>query len=320
MFFSQYFFGYEKKITTEMQKMGAEVYLYDEMSVKRPFERAIVKASSKVFSRQTERYYGDILSEVMNISFDYILFIDSEMPTHKVLKQYRNAFPNSKFCLHMWDSVENLKGVQNKFSFFDYISTFDRKDADDYKLVFRPLFFSEEFRAREKRKEYKYDLSFIGTIHSDRYRIIREILKSTHSYFFYPYLQSHFIYFFYKAVKKEFRKARIGDFKFEKLDSKTIAEVVEESKAVLDIQHPKQTGLTMRTLEMLGMKIKLITTNSDIVHYDFYNKNNICVIDRKNPKVPNEFYLTEYKEIPQKIYEYYSIRQWINDVLGVQNG
>jgi len=71
---------------------------------------------------------------------------------------------------------------------------------------------------------------------------------------------------------------------------------------------------------MLGMKKKLVTTNSDIVNYDFYNERNICVINRSSPVIPEEFYKTEYEEIPESIYEYYSIGQWVLGVLGVCNG
>ncbi len=317
LLFSQFFFGYEEKIANKMRQMGAEVSLYDEMSVKKAIERAILKVSPGVFHKRTEKYYLDLLLKEKEKQFDYILFIDCEMPTSVVLHNYRQTFPNAKFCLHLWDSLDNLKGVNKKFKFFDHITSFDRVDAERNKIMFRPLFFGDDYRASNNRKQYLYDLSFIGTIHSDRYSIIKKLKGAVPDFYIYPYLQSIFIYYFYKATKKEFWSTELNDFKFGKIDSKEIAQIIDESKAVLDIQHPQQTGLTMRTLEMVGMKKKLVTTNSDIKNYVFYNPNNICIIDRRKPFIPSSFFEQEYIDISEDIYEYYSLDQWVLGVLGI---
>ena len=72
----------------------------------------------------------------------------------------------------------------------------------------------------------------------------------------------------------------------------------------------------MRTLEMIGMRKKLVTTNSDVSNYDIYNKNNIFIIDRENPLVEEDFLQSDYFNLPDEIYEYYSIDRWVIDVLG----
>src|SRR5690606_39098696 len=53
----------------------------------------------------------------------------------------------------------------------------------------------------------------------------------------------------------------------------------ENSKIVIDIAHANQKGLSMRPFEALGLKRKLITNNTDIKNYDFYNPNNIFIIE-----------------------------------------
>ena len=73
------------------------------------------------------------------------------------------------------------------------------------------------------------------------------------------------------------------------LPSEQLTAKLKQSKTVVDIQHPKQSGLTMRTIEMLGANKKMITTNADIQNYDFYHPNNICIVDRNNVVVPPEF-------------------------------
>ncbi len=128
-------------------------------------------------------------------------------------------------------------------------------------------------------------------------------------------MQSKFVYYVYKATKKEFFNTKISDFDLKKKDSEEIASIVENSKIVLDIQHPKQTGLTMRTIEMVGMNKKLITTNTSIKNYDFYNPRNISVIDRKNVVIDSEFLNTSYEPLPEEMYHKYSLQNWIFEVL-----
>ena len=73
----------------------------------------------------------------------------------------------------------------------------------------------------------------------------------------------------------------------------------------------------MRTIEMIGMHKKLITTNQAIKKYDFYNPDNIAVIDRNDIAIPEGFLDKPYSEIEDAIYNRYSLESWIIDVLGV---
>ena len=95
-----------------------------------------------------------------------------------------------------------------------------------------------------------------------------------------------------------------------------ISEIVDESKIIIDIQHPKQTGLTMRTIEMLGMNKKIITTNEDIKNYDFFDENNIKIINREDNYFDFTDLKSDYVNLDDSIYSYYSLSSWIFDVLG----
>ena len=71
-------------------------------------------------------------------------------------------------------------------------------------------------------------------------------------------------------MNKELRKARYGEFHYVPLKGKEMDDVYESSRCVLDSAQAGQLGLTIRVLEALGAKKKLITTNEDVVNYDFY--------------------------------------------------
>ena len=74
----------------------------------------------------------------------------------------------------------------------------------------------------------------------------------------------------------------------------------------------------MRTIEMVGMGKKLITTNTGIQNYDFYHPNNICVIDRHDPQIPAEFWNSPYVPISRSILQRYSLRAFVEDIFDVK--
>jgi hypothetical protein len=322
LFIAPAFFGYEKKIADKMVELGAIVDFFDERSIKSSYERALLKINPRIFHKKTVGYYNQIIEKVSSVEYDYVFVIKCEMMPVEIIKKLKSLFSNATFCLYLYDSLDNIKGIKTKLDYFDRVLSFDMEDISKHsKMTFRPLFFIDDYKKTfNSQKEYKFDVSFIGTVHSDRYKVIKSIKdlsdKKQYKYFFYCYLQSNFMYYFYKLTKREFRRANKEDFQFAKIRSSEIAEVIDKTKVVLDVQHPKQTGLTMRTIEMIGMHKKLITTNQDIKKYDFYNSNNIAVIDRDEIKIPKGFLEIPYKEIKEDIYKKYSLEVWIIDVLG----
>ncbi|KAF0224001.1 MAG: hypothetical protein FD133_852 [Erysipelotrichaceae bacterium] len=317
------FFGYELKVKSKMEDMGALVDFYDERSVSSAAAKAILKFLPNLFIKRTNKYYDKILNENKGKKYDFIFVIKCEMLTGQILQRMKQDFEDAKFCLYLWDSISNIPGIESKFSYFDTILSFDRNDSNKFKRIsFRPLFFLDEFRKDNDTNslyEHKFDLCFLGTIHSDRYSIIKKLRKicNEHNvrFFTFQYLQSKFVYYVFKILKKEFRETRITDFSFEKMNLEDITNIVNNSKVILDIEHPKQNGLTMRTIEMIGMKKKIMTTNKDIANYDFYDPTNIQIISRENPDFSLDFFEREYQLLDADIYEKYYIENWITEIL-----
>ena len=320
LFFSPAFFAYENMIADKMREMGAEVDMYDVRSVTGAFQRALLKISPAIFNGRSKRYYESIIEQNNDKDYDYILIVKCDMTPESILKKFREVYPNAKMCLNLWDSIDNIPGVTKKFKYFDTMHSFDPVDCKKIEgLKLRPLFFGDAFRKPAREGKYKYDISFLGTVHSDRFAVVKAVREIANaaglSQYWFLYLQSKFIYKLYKLTKKEFKGTTEADFSFDKRSASEIAEVVDESRIILDIQHPKQTGLTMRTIEMIGMNKKLITTNKTITEYDFYNPNNIAVIDRHDVKIDMDFLQKPYEPLDPAVYEKYSLTSWILEVL-----
>lgn len=321
LFLSPLFFNYENVIKRKMEDMGAKVIFYNERAVTSAFDRALLKFCPCLFKNKSEKYYQMIIEENKDVVFDYIFVVKCDMLSKRIIEEFRKNFSNAKLCLYLWDSVENVPGVEKKIGLFDFASSFDRYDCKKYKLLnFRPLFYADNFYKDKIADNFKYDVCFCGTIHSDRYRILSIIKKDCDklglSFVNFYYLQSKFMFYVFKVIDLNFRKAQFKEFSFVKKALEEIEELENESKVIVDIQHPKQTGLTMRTIEMIGLKKKFITTNSDIVNYDFYDSNNIMVINREKPVIRKGFIESAYSVKSQEIYQKYSLERWVLDVLG----
>lgn len=314
------FFGYEQEIRGELERRGAKVdFLLD-----RPFTSAFLKAVTR-WRRQwvmgaAERYYQKHTD--ISADYDYVFVVNGQTLSSSVLEQWRSHFKKAKFFLYMWDSFGNRKDVVNNLRYFDHAFTFDRDDARNHQIFFRPLFFSKGFETGADAA-LQWDISFIGTAHTDRYavasKVAAELGGSVRSYW-YLFLQAKWVYWLYKAINRGFRPAKLSDFRFDPLTKADVQQVFFGSAAVLDIEHPRQTGLTMRTLETLGARKKLITTNASVTSYDFFSPSNICVIDRENPTVPLNFLTTPYIDVEPAIYHRYRLEGWLDEILEKELG
>jgi len=90
---------------------------------------------------------------------------------------------------------------------------------------------------------------------------------------------------------------------------------IKETKIILDIHKQVQNGLTFRVFEAIGLNKKLITTNKDIINYDFYNPNNIFIWDENIKEIPKDFLNKEYEKLPENIYRKYSLENWVKTIL-----
>ncbi len=319
LFISPSFFGYEIEIKNKLQELGANVFFIDD----RPNNSAITKAlirtklGRNIIKSNLKKYFLTKLNNWDNVRFNYVFVNTPEtFSTIDIISFYRNKLPDIPFILYMWDSLNNRKSTRDILHFFDKIFTFDKKDAEISNLNFRPLFFIDKYKYHVIEKT-KYEICFIGTAHTDRYIFVKKFianLEKTLNIYCYFYLQNQVLYVFNKLFNKEFSSVLYKDISFNSLSSEDVSKVIINSKTVIDIHHSQQTGLTMRTIEVLGAKRKLITTNKDIVNYDFFNSNNVYIVDRLNPKVDLEFLELPHIDVSQEIYTKYSLEGWVEEI------
>lgn len=314
------YFGYEREISDELVRQGMHVDILPD----RPFSTPLMKAVTRFRPELggyffSDRFFSKHISALDRADYSIILVIQGEGVTCETLRRLRGAFPMAQLIFYSWDSIENKPFSRRNLHAYDRCSTFDPVDAERFGMSFRPLFFSPKFD-KIVHSQPLYDLSFIGTVHSDRYRVIKRIttqLPVSVRSFVYLYLQAPWVYDVRRVFTRTIIGAKRSEFRTVPLRRNDVLDVFFASRVILDIEHPGQRGATMRTIESIGSRRKMITTNQSLREYDFFDANNIAVIDRKNPTIDADFFMTPYREVRQSVRDRYTLHRWVKDVCGI---
>ena len=205
---------------------------------------------------------------------------------------------------------------------FDSVATFDSVDAKRYNWSYRPLFGNNIFSRKSIEASLQFDWCFIGTIHSDRHRVIHRLRRRYGQQmrsFVFCYFQSPLILFLRRFLDWTLMLAPKGTLSTKPMAATKVSKVILSSRAVLDIEHPLQRGLTMRTIETLMMGKKLITTNRNVLASNLYDSSRVFVITRDNPEIPLTFLDKPFVAISNTLRDYYSCRGWLLELLELQN-
>lgn len=318
LLFAPKFFGYEKEIKNELENLGAKVIYFDERPKNDFFTKVFIRLNLKFFiSKQIGNYYKNILESIKKENIDYLFLIAPETIDLKTIEEIKQNNKDIKILTYFWDSIKNRKKALTYLDISNKFFSFDSNDVKiNNKIEFLPLFYIKDYEnISNTKQDILYDICFIGTVHSDRYRIIKQIenqiINKGLKTYFYFYSPNKVLFFFQKLIKKDFKDIKWEDVSFNSLNKSNVIEVIEKSSAIVDIQHPLQTGLTMRTIEMLGANKKILTTNSNIANYDFYHIDNIFIFDRNKVQINNEFFNKKYFKLDNDIYKRYSLNNWL---------
>lgn len=324
LFIGPKFFGYQDAIKLELECLGYIVDWYDERPASAPLIKALIRFWPKLVAPISDAYFDKILAQTKKNIYDLVLVIKGEAFSAEKIRRFKEINTNSNFVYYTWDSLKNFKNGIEKIKLFDKAYSFDRLDAESIdSVVHLPLFYIPAYESMGNviRSKLDIDLLFLGSIHSDRYPVMMRISRaarvalshiSIHTHFFY---QSRWVFLVKKLIDTNFRHIPWGDIEWSSLNEKDTLSLVSRSKVIVDIHHPGQTGLTMRTIECIGAKKKMITTNAEVVNYDFYNKNNILIVDRENPVVDENFFKEGYIPLEDAIYKKYSLKTWIREIV-----
>lgn len=312
------FYDYEDSIISEFNKLNYDVDYFCEVPKNTIKLRYYLKLKKEKKITEINKFHNLKIIQESGSNYDLVFIIKCENITLDTLNFLRKKNPKANFVLYLWDSIQRIKNVESKFIAFDKVYSFDRLDClNNSKLFFNPLFYREEYRKNNKKDEYIYDVYHLGWYHSDRLHIIKNFaIYCNNNNLKYKFLLfTGFLNFLIQFIIGGELRTSFKYLIFKPLSSLTNRRNILCSKVVLDIAHPDQSGLTMRTIELIGMQKKIITTNKDIINYDFYHPDNILIMDRESTFIDRNFIDSDYVPLSFDLINRYSINQWLKRML-----
>lgn len=318
LFIGLNFFGYDEAICHELKNNGYEIDFFSGLTPLTFKKKALIRLGMKKYLKKDEERYQKYLLKKIKSNYDIVFIIGGIETTESFIMKIKDRNPNAKYILYLWDSFARMPGIESVLHCFDTVFSFDRIDClNSSQMKFLPLFYRNEYY-KELVNNTQVDIYHLGSQHSNRLKIIKQIalqcdeIKLSHKF----RLRVGKITYWRNVIFGGELKGSKPYLIFEDWSHQKNASSIQESKAILDIQHPTQRGLTMRTIELLAMQKKIITTNEDIVNYDFYSPDNVSIINIENPKIDKDFFTKPNLVIDKIIIEKYSIKSWVRTIFG----
>jgi len=230
-----------------------------------------------------------------------IIVFDSSFVRNN-LELLRKTMPNSKIIFWYWNTVSNDKYLNLIRSNCSNIYSFDKLDCENYNLKFIPQFYWDYKNLKSKKE---IDILFVGQV-KNRISMIENLYKE--------FLKQGLNVFFYVTKSNSNDNSAHIELQEKSIKYGEVVQLISKSKCILDLTKDGQTGLSLRPVEALFFQIKLITNNSHITDYDFFNENNICIINNKKQDFKS-FLNLKSKKIPQTIIDKYHINNWLNRII-----
>jgi hypothetical protein len=309
------FFDFDHYIVLELKRQNIDANHIDISKFQYKYTSIFDKITnffSKLFFNKnikkikTEQYILDNLKRLGNQ--DVILVIRPDRiskKTHLKIKKHTD-----KYISYIYDSCKRFPINNLKKGVFDKVFSFDLSDCKKHNFTFITNYIYLEKRELAD-KTININTAFIILSIDERFVFLNNLAN---------YLSYNAIPFKFIAVGEKMPENINPNIIYSKdlVFPKDLQADLENSKIFLDLIRHKHNGLSFRTFEALAMQKKIITTNKTIRNYDFYNPNNILILDKNcaidiNP----DFLTTPYEPLSDEIYNKYTIENWVKTVFNL---
>lgn len=173
------------------------------------------------------------------------------------------------------------------------VYSFDKQDCARFGLKYNSMVYSHQIVDKyqaDKEEHEKYSLFFVGYDKGRKERL--EEIKA--------YLDKWDMNYYFRIMDQN-----------EWMEYPNYISLLHHSTAILDVVQKGQTGLTIRVMESMFFKKKLVTTNGCIKDYDCYHPSNVFILGEDKLEHLPEFLNGAYVDLPREIVDRYDVEQWI---------
>lgn len=319
-------FGLPESFKKNLEFLGMQVHLlpYSDDYKSLTFSDRIKHTLCKIFKKdrsykkrvlehnrmQSHRIIHHKILSTISDKTDYALLLRPDLLHDDVIEKIKQS--TKKMIAYQWDGLDRYPDIKSKVKYFDHFFVFDKKDLSynsKFKLI-NNFYFDYDLTCDTVSEN---DVFFIGSHIDNRMPKLKEISL---------YLKENNFKTSINVMGSSRRYIRenpqsgihhIG----KALNFQENYDTIKKSTAILDLVNNVHNGLSFRVFESIGLKKKLITNNSEVKNYDFYDENNIFVLGDRKLEDLKEFISTPYRKIDDTIMEKYSFTNWIYQILEV---
>lgn len=307
------FFSFDQNIVQELNRKDIETHHIDISKYNYKYPSLLSRVSNflnKLFFKKNIKkivLQKNVLDRLEKLGHqDIILIMRPDLLTKETHQKIKNL--TDQYITYIYDSctrfpIEHL--LQENI--FDKIYSFDKKDCEKFGFNFITNYIYLDKKEIQPGTATSASVFIILSV-DERIKLLNKIAN---------YLSENEIQ--YKFIITGKRKPKNLNtnivYTSKPIFQKELQNVLENSTIYLDLIRNGHNGLSFRIFEALAMQKKIITTNKSISGYDFYNPNNILIIDENKPlKIDSSFLNTPYEPLSDEIYTKYTIENWVKTV------
>ena len=184
--------------------------------------------------------------------------------------------------------------------------SFDKNDCKKYGMKFGDTYYFPPEKDFTQRTP-EYSMFYVGINRPSR----KELLDSMG-----VYLQKNDLKYRFNLTALPTEPASVRAQFSPRMDYEEVIDAISDSASILDLNRENQSGMTLRPMEALFFKRKLVTNNEHIVEYSIYDKNNTFIIKDNDFSELVEFIKMPYIENDSnnKKRRTYSFQQWLERI------
>jgi len=313
------FWGYDAHIVETLKEKGIEAnHIKIGAVFFENFGGRLTNLFSKVFLDKNLKYQKRqkfVIEQLDKLGHqDQILVLNADTFDHSTLEYMKKS--TNRFITFLYDNLDRFP-VQDKLHFFDKIYSFDDKDIEKHEFERLTNYNYLPFLSQEKQNPSE-DALYITSYDKKRIKQL-EILSQ-------KFEELGLKFDLYVIGKKSWKNQLIKPFSKNKIvftrkriNHENLPEFYKRTKVILDLMRKNQYGLSFRVFEAMALEKKIITDNEKIKNYDFYNPNNILVLNKDFSNITKEFFETPYQSLPEGIYKKYTLEKWVERVFNLEN-
>lgn len=309
------FFGYHEDVAAEMRRRGVEVDRMDDRPSDGVAFKSLARVSYGLVQPLVDRHLEAVLDRVRSVRYDAVFALGGmswcfDLGQTERLKEESGA----RLTLYLWDSAENCQRAGAAARAFDSVLSFDPLDCERHGFEFLPLFYAFEPPVFPPRAPYEYDACFVGSVHQvSKFLRVKSIVDRLEAEG--ARVLKH--YYVPSRSAAALRRAQVPEYRGVELTTRPLSRAetlaaYARSRALVDSPQAGQRGLTIRTIESVGMNRRLVTANAGVRAYDFFASGNV-VVDDGSPDLSSA--IADPAPYPDEVRAAYSVRSWVGRVL-----